>query len=151
MWPFLMYQCTFMPKDSSGHRTQAFCLHHCNINDGHSYYIKQTRTFCYKCPPFGIGEKNRAENSVMQNFVVWQNFSGKRLTHSLILDREPPTGQSTNTTNIQLGEPMSVYKVTHTSNGEELLAGSETTQRQMHHQTQLTEAGKPGAHCTACM
>ena len=44
------------------------------------------------------------------------------------------TDQSMDTTNAQLGEPMSFIRVTYRSMGEWLLTGAEITQSQLHHQ-----------------
>ena len=48
--------------------------------------------------------------------------------------RELTTYQSTNTTEVQLGVPVSFIGVTYRNMGEELLIGTEMTQRQLHHQ-----------------
>ena len=66
--------------------------------------------------------------------------------HSLIPDREPRLHQNTDTTKVQLGEPMSVIEVTCRNTGEGLLAGAEMTQRQVFYKThQLTKAGDQGS------
>ena len=52
--------------------------------------------------------------------------------------RELMTDQSLDTTQVQLGEPVSFIEVTYRNMGEELLIGSEMTQRQLHHPAWVT-------------
>jgi hypothetical protein len=71
-------------------------------------------------------------------------------------NRDPTTDQSTNTTKVQLGEPMSFIGVASRNMGERLLTGAEMTQRQLHHSvTHSRVHDKPqklgsAAYCTAC-
>jgi hypothetical protein len=60
----------------------------------------------------------------------------EEMQHILLLipDKELMTDQSTDTTNIQLGEPVSFIHLTYWSIGEGLLTGEEMTQSQMYHQ-----------------
>ena len=68
---------------------------------------------------------------------VWQykTFPGEKQYICLLTSEwNPTTDQSTDTTKVQLGEPMSFIGVTYRNMGEELLIGTEMTQRQLHHQ-----------------
>lgn len=54
--------------------------------------------------------------------------------HLLTPYMELTTEQSMETTEVQLGEPMSVTGVTYRNMGEELLTEAEMINRQLHHQ-----------------
>lgn len=76
-------------------------------------------------------------------------------THLLTPYMGTTVDQSTDTTKVQLGEPMTSV-VTYRNMDAWLLMGAEVTHRQLHYQGppqqgwQLTKAGKLRAHCTAC-
>ena len=57
---------------------------------------------------------------------------GRHNTHLFTLDRNPTTDQSTDTTKVQLGKPMSFIGVTYRTMGEGLLTRAEMTQRQVY-------------------
>lgn len=54
--------------------------------------------------------------------------------HLLTPYMELTTEQSMETTEVQLGEPVSFTGVTYRNMGEELLTEAEMTNRQLHHQ-----------------
>lgn len=56
---------------------------------------------------------------------------GRCYTELLNRDREPPKEQSTDTTKVPLDEPMSLLGVIYGNMGEELLTGTENTQREL--------------------
>lgn len=68
-------------------------------------------------------------------------------THLLTPDKEPMTDQSTNATQVQLGEPRSFTGFTYRNMGEASLTGAEMTQIQLHYPDppqrgrQLTQLG----------
>ena len=50
-------------------------------------------------------------------------------------DKEPITDQNTETTKVQLGEPVSFIRVAYRNMGRDFLIGAEMTYRQLHHQS----------------
>ena len=83
---------------------------------------------------------------------VTKLFIGRCNTHLLTPARDLLTIQSTDTTKVQLGEPMSFVGVADRSMRERWPTGRNYS-KQLHHQGLLQhrcQLGKPGTQCTAC-
>lgn len=70
-------------------------------------------------------------------------------------DREHMTDKLTDSTKVQLDEPMSFTRVIYRSVGERLLIGIEMISRQLNHKGHpstgdISHGLEPDAHCTNC-